>query len=57
VRFTNTSDETQELPTLGVVVAPGEEFEATGDDAKNLQASPFFKRTDKPRTTTDSEEK
>lgn len=56
MRFLNISGDTQDLPTLDLRVEPGEEFDATGDDAKNLQASPFFKRSDKARTT-DSEEK
>ena len=51
MRFTNTSGEHRDLPSLGIFgLAPGEEFDATGDDAKNLQASPDFKRTDKTKS-------
>lgn len=61
MRFVNASDDTRDLPTLGengLRVAPGEEFDATGDDAKNLQADPSFRRVDKPsKSSTDTEEK
>lgn len=58
MKFVNVSGETRDLPTLGdsgLIVAPGEEFEATGQDAKNLQADPAFKRVD--TRSTDTEEK
>ena len=56
MKFTNVSGEARDLPTLGLVgIQPDEEFEATGDDAKNLQNDPAFQRTDKPATK--SEEK
>lgn len=47
------------LPTLGLSVEPGEEFEATGEAAEGLLAQPDqYERTDKPvsRKSTDSEE-
>lgn len=56
--FKNVSGEDRDLPTLDVRVPAGGTFEATGDDAKNLQANPAFERVDKPsKTSTDPEEK
>jgi hypothetical protein len=58
VRFRNVSGTPQDLPTLDLRVDAGEEFDATGDDAKSLSANPAFERTDKPsKTGTDTEEK
>ena len=57
MRFTNISDSPQDLPTLDLRVLPGEEFDATGDDAKGLQGNPAFQRSDKAKTSTDTEEK
>lgn len=48
MKFVNASKDTYELPTLGLLVAPGDEFEATGDDAKSLLTNPSFERVDKP---------
>jgi hypothetical protein len=58
MRFKNTSGDTWDLPTLGengLRVGPDEEFDATGEDAKNLSANPAFERADKSKTS--SEEK
>lgn len=58
MRFKNTSGETWDLPTLGeqgLRVQPGEEFDATGDDAKNLAEHPAFERVDKPSKTSTEE--
>jgi hypothetical protein len=52
MRFRNVSGDTQDLPSLGengLRVAPGEEFEASGDDAKGLTGNPSFERADKPK--------
>lgn len=54
MRFQNVSGDPQDLPTLDLRVLPGDEFEATGDDAKGLAGNPAFERVDKP---TKSEEK
>lgn len=51
MRFVNVSGDTQDLPTLDLRVGPGEEFEATGDDAKGLTGNPAFERADKPSKT------
>lgn len=48
MEFRNVSGDTQELPTLDLRVAPGEEFSATGDAAKGLAGNPAFDRVDKP---------
>lgn len=47
-----------DLPALGLSVEPGQEFEATGDQAQSLLDQPDnFTRTDKPVSrTTDNEE-
>lgn len=57
MRFKNTSGETWDLPSLGegLRVGPGEEFDATGDDAKNLSDHPAFERVDKPSKTSEKE--
>lgn len=48
MRFVNVSGDTQDLPTLGDLrVGPGEEFDASGDDAKGLAGNPAFERVDK----------
>ena len=47
--FRNVSNDTQELPTLDLRVAPGEEFTATGDAAKGLLDNPAFERADKKK--------
>lgn len=51
MQFKNVSGATQDLPTLDLRVPDGETFEATGDDAKNLQANPAFERVDKSKTS------
>lgn len=57
MKFTNVSGEHRDLPTLGLMgIPPGEEFEATGDDAKNLQGNPDFERVD-GKATAKTEEK
>lgn len=50
MKFANNSGAAVDLPTLGLRVPAGEEFEATGQDAKNLEAA-GFDRTDKPKTS------
>lgn len=56
MRFRNVSGDTQDLPTLGDLrVAPGEEFEASGDDAKGLAGNPAFERVDKPSKSSTEE--
>lgn len=58
MRFKNVSGDTQDLPTLDLRVADGEEFDVTGDDAKNLAGNPLFERVDKTsKPSTDTEEK
>lgn len=54
MRFVNVSGATQDLPTLGedgLRVEPGEEFDATGDDAKSLTGNPAFERVQSKSTT------
>lgn len=48
MRFVNNTGEAVEFPTLRLVVPAGDEFEASGQDAKNLEAA-GFERTDKPK--------
>ena len=48
MQFRNISSDTQELPTLDLRVAPGEQFSATGDAAKGLTGNPDFERVDVP---------
>jgi hypothetical protein len=61
VEFKNVSGAPVELPTLAddngrpLRVPDGEAFTATGEDAKNLQASDLFERTDKPSGKSNSE--
>lgn len=55
MRFVNVSGTPQDLPTLDLRVQPGEEFDASGDDAKGLQGNPAFERADKPSKSTTSE--
>lgn len=58
MRFKNVSGDTQDLPYLaedGLRVPPGEEFEATGQDAKNLEQNPAFERVDKPSKSSEKE--
>lgn len=55
MRFVNKTGGTVELPTLGLRVPDGEEFDATGQDAKNLEAA-GFERTDKPASKSDKEQ-
>lgn len=50
MRFVNKTGGPVEFPTLDLRVQDGEEFEATGQDAKNLEAQ-GFERTDKPKTS------
>ena len=61
--FRNVSGERRELPSIGVSVADGETFEATGAFAENLLTqTDVFRRVDTParqkaaarRVTTDS---
>lgn len=57
MKFTNVSGEHRDLPTLGLMgIPPGEEVEATGDDAKSLQNDPAFERVD-GKTPAKTEEK
>lgn len=51
MRFVNVSGDTQDLPTLDLRVGPGEEFDATGDDAKGLAGNPAFKSAVASKTT------
>jgi ABC-type uncharacterized transport system ATPase subunit len=37
------------VDNLDLRVAPGEEFDASGDDAKGLTGNPSFERADKPK--------
>lgn len=54
MRFRNVSGDTQDLPTLDLRVGPGEEFDATGDDAKGLAGNDAFERVQsKSEKTTD----
>lgn len=50
----NVTDDTLDVPALGLRVAPGESVEVTGDDAKGLLANPAFERADKPTRKTDA---
>ena len=51
MRFRNRTGAVEHLPHLELHVAPGEEFDATGDDAKSLRTNPSFERVDKPKTS------
>ena len=60
MKFVNVSGTPQDLPHLGengTRVAAGDEVDATGDAAKSLQSNPAFERSDKPKSSTDTEEK
>jgi hypothetical protein len=48
VQFKNVSGVDLDIPALGITVAKGEEFEATGDVAQGLLDQSAFTRTDKP---------
>lgn len=48
MNFRYTGSEPRDIPALGITVAKGDEFEATGDVAKGLQGQELFERvTDK----------
>lgn len=57
MKFVNRSGGPLDLPTLGLHVADGDEFEVTGEPAKSLEHNPLLARTDKPKPRTDTEEK
>lgn len=62
MEFKNVSGTPVELPTLEdetgrpLKVADGGTFTATGDDAKNLQASDLFERTDSKSKSSEKEQ-
>lgn len=50
MEFKNVSGDDLDIPSLGLVVKAGGRFEATGDAAQSLLASPLFERVDKPKS-------
>lgn len=53
MHFRNETLEAQHV--LGEVVEPGDTVEATGDAAKSLEASPNWKRADRPKRQSKAE--
>lgn len=51
MKFINVSGDTQDLPTLDLRVGPGEDFDATGDDAKGLVGNTAFRSAGAKKTT------